>query len=67
MRTQKDLEKSGTFEINSGHLYKKGDCPGKHGANEIGSIMIIQNNYFQTTQTIFVTCDRDAETMKSCG
>jgi hypothetical protein len=22
------LRKSGTFEINSGHLYKKGDCPG---------------------------------------
>jgi hypothetical protein len=27
------LRKSGTYEINSGHLYKKGDCPGKHGTN----------------------------------
>jgi hypothetical protein len=25
------LRKSGTFEINLGRLYKKGDCPGKHG------------------------------------
>jgi hypothetical protein len=29
--TEGYLEKSGTFGINSGHLYKKGDCPGKHG------------------------------------
>jgi hypothetical protein len=27
------LRKSGTFEINSGHFYKKGDCPGKHRTN----------------------------------
>jgi hypothetical protein len=27
------LRKSGTFDINSGHLYKKVDFPGKHGTN----------------------------------
>jgi hypothetical protein len=31
--TEGHLEKSGTFEINSGHLYRKGDYPGKHGTN----------------------------------
>jgi hypothetical protein len=31
--TEGYLKKSGTFEINSGHLYKKGACLWKHGTN----------------------------------
>jgi hypothetical protein len=43
--TKAYLEKSGTFEINSEHLYEKGDCPGKHGTNWNPRIMLFAGMY----------------------
>jgi hypothetical protein len=46
--TEEYLEKNGTFEINSRHLYTNGDCPGKHGTNgnPKEQVFILMQNVF---------------------
>jgi hypothetical protein len=39
--------------MNSGHLYKKGDCPGKHGTNGNPNLDNFKSVFFSSVQIAF--------------